>query len=188
MKALISAVVVALTLGQAAQSRPDFSGRWTSDPEPAPAAPAGAAVPGGGRAGPGRGGAPADIGSGWGSTVTLTQNATQLVVEFAFFARGDLQPPVKFVYALDGSETTNTVMMGRGIQVQRSRARWNGDALVMTTAYGFADPQTGKPATAQVTRTLTLASPTSLVVDTVAEGVLGGPASTAKTSYRKLGQ
>jgi hypothetical protein len=116
----------------------------------------------------------------------LAQSATQFVVEFAFFARGDLQPPLRFIYALDGSDTQNTVMMGRGIQVERSRATWTGDALVIVTTYGFADPQTGTPATAQVTRTLRLASPTSLVVDTVAAGVLGGPASTAKTTYRKL--
>ena len=118
--------------------------------------------------------------------MTLTQSASQLVVEYDFFARGDLQPPLKFIYALDGSETRNTVMMGRGIQVQSSRTTWNGDALVIITTHGFADPQTGKPATAQLTRTLRLASPTSLVVETVAAGVLGGPESTAKTTYRKL--
>src|SRR5262245_54465906 len=173
MKALIAAAVVALTLEQVAPARPDFSGTWTSEPEPVATATGAAGEPGGGGAARGRGAAPADIGSGWGSTITATQNAAQLVVEFTFFARGDLQPPMKFVYALDGSETTNTVMMGRGIQVQTSRARWNGDAFVITTAYGFADPQTGKPATASVTRTVTLATPTSLVVDTVAEGVLG---------------
>jgi hypothetical protein len=62
-----------------------------------------------------------DVGSGWGSTITITQSATSLTVEYAFFTRGDMQPPLKFVYALDGSESKNTVMMGRGIQTQTAR-------------------------------------------------------------------
>ena len=64
-----------------------------------------------------------DMGSGWGSTITITQDAARLTVEYAFFSRGDMQPPLKFVYALDGSETKNSVMMGRGIQGQTSRRR-----------------------------------------------------------------
>jgi hypothetical protein len=86
-----------------AQARPDFSGRWTTDPDPAAAAaqPARGAGPGA----PGRGGQPADVGSGWGSTITVTQAATSLTVEYAFFTRGDMQPPLRFVYALDGSES-----------------------------------------------------------------------------------
>lgn len=170
-----------------AQAKPDFSGRWTSEPEPAAAPPAGApAQPGGGRtAGPGRGGPAPDIGSGWGSTITLTQNATSLTVEYAFFTRGDMQPPLKFVYALDGSESKNTVMMGRGLQVQTSRTSWSGESLVITSNYVFTDPQSGKPATAEVKRTLKLESPASLSVETVYGGVLGGPPTTSRTVYRK---
>jgi len=184
MKVLAAVAVVAITLVQATQPRPDFSGRWTTDPDPAAAA----AQParGGGAPGPGRGGLPADVGSGWGSTITITQAATSLTVEYAFFTRGDMQPPLKFVYALDGSESKNTVMMGRGIQTQTARAVWNGDALVITTLYPFTDPQTGKPATAEVKRTLKLESPTSLSVETVYGGVMGGPATTTRTIYRKI--
>lgn len=36
------------------------------------------------------------MGSGWGSTITLAQTARVLTVEYAFFTRGDMQPPVKF--------------------------------------------------------------------------------------------
>src|SRR5580765_8563325 len=92
-------------------AKPDFSGRWTIEVAP-PAA--GAA---GGRGGPGRG----DMGSGWGSTITIAQDASRLTVEYVFFGRGDLQPPLKFVYPLDGSETKNSVMMGRGVQEQVSK-------------------------------------------------------------------
>ena len=166
-----------------AQARPDFSGRWTTDADPAVVAaqPARGVGPG-----PGRGGPPPEMGSGWGSTITVTQAATSLTVEYAFFTRGDMQPPLKFVYALDGTESKNTVMMGRGIQTQLSKTSWSGESLVITTVHTFVDPQTGKPATAEVTRTMKLESPTSLVVETVVGGVLGGPPSTSRTVYRKL--
>ncbi len=182
MKRLTAAFVLMLVALAGAQAKPDFSGRWTTDPDPAAAAaqPARGAGPGG------RGGPPPDVGSGWGSTITVTQAATSLTVEYAFFTRGDMQPPLKFVYALDGSESKNTVMMGRGLQVQTSRTTWAGDSLVITSAYSFTDPQSGKPATAEVKRTLTLESPTLLVIETVYGGVMGGPATTTRTMYRKI--
>jgi hypothetical protein len=40
-----------------------------------------------------------------------------------------MQPALTFVYALDGSETKNSVMMGRGIQMQPSKTAWDGDKL-----------------------------------------------------------
>ena len=169
-----------LLIATLTQAPADFSGRWTSDADPAAAA-AAAAAPGRGR-GPARG----DMGSGWGSTITIVQNEKQLTVEYVFFGRGDLQPPLKFVYALDGSDSKNTVMMGRGLQVQTSRTTWSGDSLVITTTYSFTDPQSGKPATAEVKRTLKLESPTSLIVETVYAGVMGGPATTTRTTYRKI--
>jgi hypothetical protein len=184
MKRLTAAFVLMLVALAGAQAKPDFSGRWTTDPDPAAAA----AQParGGGQGAPGRGGQPADVGSGWGSTITVTQAATSLTVEYAFFTRGDMQPPLKFVYALDGSESKNTVMMGRGLQVHTSRTTWAGDSLVITSAYTYTDPQSGKPATAEVKRTLKLESPTSLSIETVYGGVMGGPATTTRTTYRKI--
>jgi hypothetical protein len=93
--ALVAAVAVWMSTASAAPQRvPDFSGRWTTDAEP------GRALP------PPVGAQPiarGDMGSGWGSTITITQQ-TQLVVEYTFFGRGDMQPPLKFVYALDGSD------------------------------------------------------------------------------------
>ena len=126
------------------------------------------------------------MGSGWGPTITVTQKAQQLTVEYAFFSRGDMQPPLRFAYALDGSETKNTVMMGHGMQVQTSRAKWDGARLVITTRHSFMDPATGKPAMTEITQALSLESGTSLVVETTRAGVTGGPASTVKTTYRKL--
>ena len=182
---MTAALALALTVSVASvasQAPADFSGRWTSDPDPGQAAPAAAAGPPGRGRGPVRG----DMGSGWGSTITVTQDDKQLIVEYAFFGRGDLQPPLKFVYALDDSESKNTVMMGRGLQVQTSRTAWAGDTLVITSAYSFTDPQSGKPATAEVKRTLKLESPTSLSIETVYAGVMGGPPTTTRTIYRKI--
>ena len=203
---LTATIVLTCALGLGAQSRPDFSGRWTTDPEPALSQTgagrgadrggggggAGAAGAGGGAArGPGgaRGGGrgrAGDMGSGWGPTITVAQTAQQLTVEYAFFARGDMQPPLKFVYALDGAETTNAVTMGRGRQVQKSKTAWDGSTLVITTAHTFVDPATGRPGTTDVTQRLSLESPTSLVVEATRAGVLGGPATTSRTVYRRL--
>ena len=125
------------------------------------------------------------MGSGWGSPITITQDAAKLTVEYAFFARGDMQPPLRFVYALDGKETKNSVMMGRGIQMQVSKTAWDGDKLVISTTHTMSDPG-GKPLAIIVTQTLSLESPTSLVVETTRSGVLGGPTTSARTVYRKL--
>jgi hypothetical protein len=165
--------VVALAI-LSAQTHPDLSGRWTSDPVAPPQ---------------GQRGAPPvrpDLGSGWGSTLTLTQDPRQLTVEYAFFTRGDMQPPLKFTFALDGSESRNTVMMGRGIQEERSTAAWDGQALVITTTHDFKDPATGQAGTIDVVRRLSLESPGSLVVETTRGGALGGPPSTTRVVYRRL--
>ena len=175
---LASLTAAALTISAPAQVKTDFSGRWTTDPDPATAP----SQPPGRGGGPGRG----DMGSGWGSPITVTQDGSRLTVEYAFFGRGDMQPPLKFIYALDGSETRNTVMMGRGMQTSSSRTAWDGAKLRITTLHTFADPATGKPATAEVVQTLSLESATSLVIETTRAGVLGAKASTTKTTYRKL--
>lgn len=126
------------------------------------------------------------MGSGWGSTITITQDAARLTVEYAFFGRGDMQPPLKFVYALDGSETRNSVMMGRGIQQSASTAAWQGNTLVITTIHAFPDPETGKTTGVEVKQALSLESPTSLVVETTRPAVRDGPLSKTRNVYRKL--
>jgi hypothetical protein len=125
------------------------------------------------------------MGSGWGSTITITQDASSLTLEYAIFSRYDLQRPLRFVYALDGSETRNTVMMGRGAQTQTSRTAWDGQVLTITTVHVLADPGSGTPLTTEVTHRLTLETPTSLVVEATRSGVPGAPASTTRTVYRK---
>jgi hypothetical protein len=156
----------------------DFSGRWTLDAPPIATTPA---VPGI----PAAAAAPGDMGSGWGSTITIAQDAKQLSVEYPIFSRYDLQPPLKFTYPLDGSEGRNTVMLGRGEQTESSRAQWNGQTLIITTTFDVVDRAAGKPFTAELTRKLWLESPTMLIVEVTRAGVLGGPASTTRSVYRK---
>ncbi len=174
-KMLSITTVLLFAISVMAQTKPDFSGRWTGEPEPA-------ATGGSGGRGAGRSG---DMGSGWGTNITIAQAANRLTVEYAFFARGDMQPPLKFVYALDGAETKNSVMMGRGIQAQTSKTAWDGDKLIITTAHSFENPANGQPLTSEVKQTLSLESPTSLIVETTRSGVLGGAPSTTRTVYRK---
>jgi arylsulfatase len=172
-------LIAILLLGAYAQAPADFSGRWTLD---APAIATTAAVPGT----PAAAAAPGDMGSGWGSTLTIAQDAARLSVEYAFFSRYDIQPPLTFVYPLDGSEGRNTVMMGRGEQTESSRTQWIGSTLVITTRHrvdtGIA---AGNPLTVNVTRKLSLESPTTLIVEVTREGILGGPSSTTRSVYRK---
>ena len=174
---VVLALASALTVAPRAQT-PDFSGTWTLD---APAIATTPAVPGT----PAAAAAPGDMGSGWGSTITIAQNAQRLTVEYAFFSRYDLQPPLRFVYALDGSETRNLVAMGRGEQIELSRARWEGTALVITTTHHVTGHGGSKPFIVEVTRKLTLESPSTLVLDVSRGGVLGGAPSTTRSIYRK---
>ena len=111
-----------------AQKRPDFTGAWT--PPPAGVV-AGTETTG-------------SLGSGWGSSFTLRQTEDALILERVLFAKADLQPAMRFRFALDGSETRNTVLMGRGEQVQVSTVAWDGDKLVITTVYHVLDSKEGE--------------------------------------------
>ena len=97
-----------------------------------------------------------------------------------------MQPPLHFTYALDGSETRNTVMFGEGVQEQFSRAALDGTTLVITTIHVVANPSGARDSLrVQVTRRLSLDSPTQLIVETTRAGVLGGLPSTTRTVYAK---
>lgn len=140
-----------------------------------------------------RGGrAPATLGSGWGKQFTITQLDQGLTVERVFFTRGDMQPALKYRYSLKGSETENTILMGRGYQDQVSKTAWDGDKLVLKTLYESQYPVDGQKVNCEVTQILSLLidetapdSPPSLVVETTRGGVLGGPPSTTRTVYSK---
>jgi predicted metalloprotease with PDZ domain len=165
LTALMLAAAVTTTLPPAAaQAPPSFAGRWTVSPDP---------PPGAGRSNR----TPATAGSGWGSDITITQDAVWLTVRRAEFSRYDLQPPLRFVYALDGSESRNVVNMGRGPQEQVSRSTWRGNSLVITTRHVSAPPAAG-----EVTHVLSLDESGALVIQTTRGA--GNAAATTTTRYR----
>jgi hypothetical protein len=182
MKTCRTARTVALVLlvarNLAAQGPTDFSGRWLLAPSGrASGAATGAAPPTLSEHG--------DMGSGWGSEITIAQDASVLTVVYTYFHPREMQPPFTFKYRLDGEAGTNVVNLGRGPQEQVSRASWQGAALVITTTHRFVNPQNGQAMTSETRQVLSLDSPTALVIETTRSGVLGGRASTARTIYRK---
>jgi hypothetical protein len=150
---------VLLAAPVSAQQIPDFSGQWQrADGN--------------------------DIGSGWGDVITVTQAGSRLQIEYALFAPGDRQPPLRFVYDLEGRETHNDFMMGRGVQMQTSRAKLVGGSLeIMTSHELFVQ---GRPLQSEVRQVLSLESSATLVVEVTRLGVLGGPPTTSRSVYRRL--
>jgi hypothetical protein len=177
MAVMLVALMAPMAGGLVLQERPDFSGTWVAEPEIVPGA-------------TGQGPAPSatvrgTMGSGWGSPITITQTATQMVVEHPLFSRYDLQPPLRHVYALDGSESSYPIMISHTAQVRRARAVWTGTTLEITTTYPGSDPVSGKAFTVDVVQRLFLESPTTLVVEVTRNGALGGSPTTSRTLYRK---
>lgn len=180
IKLLAIATVFLVATSMQAQTTPDFTGKWTLVPETstgttgsAQSAERGARV------------APGTMGTGWGADLTVTQDSTKLTVEYQPYVRYDMQSPMKFVYLLNGSPSTNTINTGRGPQEQISKAVWVGSSLVITTVHTFKNPQNGETNTSETRQTLLLESPASLVVESTRSGVMGGRASTTKTMYKK---
>jgi len=81
----------------------------------------------------------------------------------------------------------NHVQTGRwrSGEIDSSRAQWNGQTLIITTTAQIVDRAAGTPFIAELTRKLSLESPTTLVVEVTRAAVLGGPASTTRSVYRK---
>jgi hypothetical protein len=158
---LIGAVLcVLLAAPLSAQQVPDFTGQWQRTDGN-------------------------DIGSGWGDVITVTQQGARLQIEYALYVPNDRQPPLRFVYDLEGRETHNDFMMGRGVQIQTSRTRLLGGSLeIMTSHELFVQ---GRPLQSEVRQVLSLESPETLIVEVTRLGVLGGPPTTSRSVYRRLG-
>jgi hypothetical protein len=154
----IRALAIGILLGSAsvtgsAQARPDFSGEWVraDSAEQRSVATVGDA---GFRVG--------TMGSGWGSPLTLRQQANLLVVEYAYFGSYDLQPKLSLTFTLDGSEARNSVTIGHSESLLRSRGTWHADTLVILTQY----PAPAGVKDTAVRQALSLTSTTSLVIET----------------------
>jgi arylsulfatase len=159
---------------------PDFTGSWSTTVVSS-AAPTGRSAP-----------PPvATLGSGWGDRISIAHNANQLEVARVFFVPREIQPLVKYRFALDGSVTENAVTMGRTGPAPTSTTRWDGNRLVITTFYKYQNPENGSWLTSEVTQTMWLQPATrspwepTLVVETTRGGALGGPPSTNRTVYTK---
>jgi arylsulfatase len=158
---------------------PDFSGAWST-------AVLNSAPPSGRSASP----PIPTLGSGWGDKISIKHTANKLEIERVFFVPREIQPLVRYRYALDGSKTENAVNMGRTGPAPTSTTAWDGNRLVITTLYSFQNPEDGRWLTHKVTQTMWLqpAGGTpfepSLVVETTRGEALGGPPSTNRTVYK----
>jgi hypothetical protein len=162
---VLAAALVAATV---AAQPPDFGGRWTRVVEsPAPPS-AGAARPR----------IPATAGGGWGREMTITAEAERITIERHQFAANDMQPPMRYVYALGGPESRNVVNLGRGAQTEVARAALEGDTLVIVSRHAE-----GTVVAAEVRQVFALDPSGDLVVETTRTA--GGATSTARARYRR---
>ena len=174
LEKVISTALLALVAGAAAaQTSPDFSGRWTA---PAPATASGVR---------GVSIATGTMGSGWGDEITIAQDASRLTVERAQFSQYDMQPPMRLTYALDGSESRNTINLGRGPQEILAKAVHQDGTIVITSSYRFDAPEGARTETIEVRQVLSLDPSGSLVVTTTRGGLGGAPPSISTTMYKK---
>jgi arylsulfatase len=170
------------TLGPRSDALPDadFTGSWsTATVSSAPPTGRAARLP------------VPSLGSGWGDRISIEQSEGSLEVERVFFVPREIQPPIRYRYALDGSETENPVTMGRTGPPPLSTTDWDRDRLVIITRYPFQDPEDGSWLTSEAVRTVWLRPARrtpwepELVVETMRGSALGGPPSTTRTVYRR---
>lgn len=165
-----------LAAGISLQQTPNFTGAWTAS-EPGPTAPGEEQK--------------ASLGSGWGESFTLIQDTNTITVERVLYRPRDFQPTLKFRCALDGTESRDTIMMGRGIEILVSTAAWEGNKLVITTKHPVPEAEGAGTNACVVTRTLSLEPPqqavgeASLVIETTRCAVLGGMPSTTRVVYTR---
>ena len=155
-----TAALVLSTVAAFAQAKPNFAGKWTMVPDPA--APAGG----------GRGGG---FGGGLGPSATIAQDEKTLTV-----TRQVQGTEVKAVYNLDGSDSKNTMNMGGNAMEQVSKAKWDGNKLVISTSINFGGN------TAELGTTYSLDATGNLIVESTRPDFQGGGAPVKTTvTYKK---
>lgn len=161
----------------AAQPRPSFAGEWTRIDSAVFAPSIAAAGDVAFRVG--------DMGSGWGSPVTIAQSSDSLIVEFTQFSAYDLQPRLRYAYALNGQESRNGIMIGHAESVQRARVSWNGLTLVIVTTHSAPIGPGGRTVNTETRQSLTVLENGQLLIDTARFGANGGAPNIVHTTYRK---
>ena len=170
MRSLMLLVSVALFGIASAQAKPDFTGSWAradAKEQPSIAATGDAPFVSG------------DMGSGWGSPLTIEQDSHSLAIEYAHFSTYDLQPPLRFIYALDGADSVNSIMIGHTQSTQHSRAVWREQTLLISTQVAVP----GSSMRVEVQQALTLEAPQTLVIETTRSGTPGTAAPVTRTRY-----
>jgi len=174
------ATLFALTSSLSAQTHPSFDGTWvlaraTADTQRVTSS-----------AGSGDGAfRVGDMGSGWGATLTLSQRAGRLVLEYPYFAEYDLMAPLQYEFAMDGSDVENDLTIGPERTRLVARIAWRGDTLLVTTRQ--AVPREVAPAgvMAEVRRTLSLVQTDTLLVVTTRVGVADAPTNVVRSVYTR---
>jgi len=172
----VLAVVALLAAGTAgAQSRATLAGQWVlAESEQASVASRG---DGGFRTG--------DMGSGWGSPLTIVVEPTRLIATFNPYSAYDLQPTVSLTYPVDGSEARNQINLGFTTTVFTSRAAWQDGTLTATDWLPVPPEVAGPGVTALVRRTLTLRSTDTLMIETTRVGIADAPTVTSRSTYTR---
>jgi hypothetical protein len=166
------ALLGALASSASAQSRPSFAGEWVMAVDTTRARPT-VATAGDVRFRVG------DMGTVWGSPLTIRQTADTLVAQFVHFSAYDLQPPLRYRYALDGSESRNTVMISHTESMQRSRTSWQGSTLVIVTTY----PGPAGAGDVELRQALSLSAAGELVIETTRPH--GAAPNVVRATYRR---
>jgi hypothetical protein len=162
--ALMSVAAVAFMASTAAaQAKTSFAGTWNMVVDST----AMAQQQAGGRGG--RGGR-----GGLGSTFTATQDDKTLTI-----SRTMGQNDVKSVYNLDGSDSKNTVQGRGGPMEVVSHAKWDGNAVVISTTRDF----NGQSVT--TTQKLSLDASGNLWVESTQPNMQSGETTTTKVQYKK---
>lgn len=113
------------------------------------------------------------------------QRPERMTIDYEVFSAYDLQPPLHLTFALDGSPSSNSIMLGHSASALRSTTSWKDGTLTITTHYPGPTDAGGRPIDVQVHQSLHLKSPTTLVIETTRSGILGGRATTSRTTYTK---
>jgi hypothetical protein len=151
--------LVLATVAVFAQAKPNFAGKWTLVPDPN-------AAPAGGRGGFG----------GLGASVTIAQDDKTLTV-----TRQVQGTDVKSVYNLDGSDSKNTMNFGGNAMDQVSKAKWDGNKLVITTSVNFGGNAS------ELGTTYSLDASGNLIVESTRPDFQGGGAPVKTTATYKKG-
>lgn len=131
------------------------------------------------------------LGSGWGEKISIIQRSNTFEVERVVFMPRELQPLVKYKFALDGTPTENVINIGRGRESIVSTAKWEENRLIFTSFYPYQDPKNGKWHKSKLTQTIWLEDAVNapwepiLIVETHREGVLGGISSINRTVFNR---